>query len=158
MAPWKAAAGVAIGATVTVIGAVPTAGLLPIAGLLVERVIGSGLSPWLFVLPLLGWPVIGGGIGAGIGGERRPVSVAVGALAGGFGAAALGAVAGAVWFVLLAGMTPAHTETVPVVTLSTTTVGYGAGGGFVLGSVLGAVGGGVVDYVRGRSAESGRDG
>lgn len=151
MSTWKAALGVGAGATVTVFGTVPTAAVLPLVGLLADRTVGGWLPPWLFVVPVLAWAVIGGGVAARITGGRRATSVAVGGLAGGIGAATIGAVAGALFFVLLAGMTPAHTATVPV-ERSAITIGYGAGGGALVGVVLGVVGGFAVFYVRGGPA------
>ncbi|GAB7094340.1 hypothetical protein JCM30237_14920 [Halolamina litorea] len=157
MSTRKTALGVVVGATVTVIGAVPTAALLPLVGLLVDRAIGSGLSPWLFVLPLLGWPAVGGGVAAAVRGGGRGVSIAGGGLAGALGCAALGAVAGAFLFVLLAGMTPSHAGTVPVAELSATSVGYGAGGGALVGVGLGAGGGIGAHYLRKGMSDSGAD-
>ncbi|MDS0260039.1 hypothetical protein NDI56_11600 [Haloarcula sp. S1CR25-12] len=141
MALW-AAVRVAVGTTTTVVSTVLVAVLLPLVGLGTANVVGDSLPVWLFALPLLVCPVVGGALTGFLHGAGRRVDMLLAGVAAALGTAVVGVLFALGLVVLLLGMTPAHTVETPTFSgLARSWAPLGAGLGFVVGAVLGGLGG-----------------
>ena len=133
---------VTVGATVTLVSSLVVAFSLPVLGLGAAAVVGDGLPVWLFALPLVACPVVGGAIAGVVRRRDRRVDTLLGGVAGAVGVAAVGVLFGLGGLVVVLGLTPNHvadpltfSEGAPVWAF------VGAIAGFVVGAVLGTVGG-----------------
>lgn len=151
---WNAAYVVA-GAAVTVVCPLPVTVLFLAFGLLTGELVGAALPMWAIAVPLLACPVLGGLTAGGLRGDGVPAGLAVGGLAGGLGVTGIGLFAGVVLGVVAMGMMPYQGQTVDMSRVLVRMGLYGAGGGAVVGTVLGAAGGAVAALVRGTERDDG---
>ncbi|MDS0282405.1 hypothetical protein [Haloarcula onubensis] len=133
---------VAVGAATTVVSTLLVAVALPLVGLGAAALVGTSLPVWLFALPLLACPVLGGGITGVLQPVELAASALLAALAAALGVLVVGLLSSVGLGIVLLGMTPAHASNTPTFsTVVTDLAPLLAGSGFVVGAVLGAVGG-----------------
>jgi len=133
---------VLVGAFVTVLLSALAALLLPILAITTAVVVGDWLPRWVFATPLVLCPAAGGAITGFLQRTSRLTCALVGGLAAALGIAAVGALLGLVALTVLLGFTPAHGGATPdLSSAALTTVSLGGGAGFLVGAVVGAVGG-----------------
>lgn len=147
--PWREAGKTAVVgflATVALLLLVPV--VIPILVILAWA-LSVTVSPWVYLLPAVLTPVIGGALATYSHRGSAAVGVAVGGVGAGLAVGGVGVLVGVFLAVLGLGFTPGEYQ-VDAGQYFVVFVGYGLGIGVAVGSLLGAVGGVTGQYARAR--------
>ena len=152
MSAWRASGGVLLGTVITLVAGSVILVVLPIAGLVTAAVLGNWVPIWVFSLPLVFPPLVGGAAASLLHDGARASSALLGGLGAALGVSVFGGLAGLVLLLIALGMTPTHGAPVDVSESAIWFTSLGVASGFATGAVLGALGGLAGQEVRKRRA------